>query len=365
MINRFKTKIIAGLLSRTKAFNEKHRGMARFATGFTLFLIILISIIFIIPEMFTAGEPGKMTVGKRVLGAIVAVALVVVIVKTHVWAPGDASEVKSDSQEIIDTMTVDDISAGTGNTSETEVQVISGETSEAEEQVVPEEETSSEEETTSNTEASINDSDDVSALATTNQSPTKEWDTCDVDLAPMMEQYPETVGWIYFEDGHISYPIMQGDDNEKYRWVGFNGFDSETGAIFLDSRSASDFSDPNSIVYGHNMKNRSMFGTLRDYREDPQYYNGHEYFQIITPNRKYRYLIFCYMDVPNNYVIYDYVSDASLEFVKDAEAVRRKSYMDSEFPVNADSNVVTLSTCSDQDDLRFVILGVKVDETEY
>ena len=71
------------------------------------------------------------------------------------------------------------------------------------------------------------------------------------------------------------------------------------------------------------------------------------------------------LDVPETYVLYDYVAEAALEFVKDAEPVRIKSYMDSEIPVTKDSKVVTLSTCTKKDDLQFVVLGVLVEESDH
>ncbi len=182
------------------------------------------------------------------------------------------------------------------------------------------------------------------------------------ELASFLEQYPEAVGWIYMEGGEISYPIMHCDNNEKYLTTDFEGKPAEAGSIFLDSRSAADFTDSNSIIYGHNMKDKTMFGNLRRYREDPNYYTNNQYFAILTGNKVYKYKIFAYMDVPKDYEIYNYVGEASKAFVANAEPVRLKSYMDSEYPVNADSKVVTLSTCSDCDELRFVILGVLVQE---
>ncbi|WP_049945934.1 class B sortase [Butyrivibrio sp. LC3010] len=188
-----------------------------------------------------------------------------------------------------------------------------------------------------------------------------DWEPCDVDLTSLKDEYPETVGWLFIENTSISYPIMQGSDNEKYLNIGYTGEEANTGAIFLDYRSAEDFNDSNSIIYGHNMKDKSMFGKLRDYRESKEYYNDHQYFQIITPDAEYRYKVFAYMDVPNDSVIYDYTGEEAKAFVADAEPVRIKSYMDSEIPVNKDDKVVILSTCTSQDDLRFVVLGVLVD----
>lgn len=227
--------------------------------------------------------------------------------------------------------------------------------------------TSSETETTTesaSTEPAANDSA-TTETATASEGTQTTMPGADInvpELASFLEQYPEAVGWIYMEGGEISYPIMHCDNNEKYLTTDFEGKPAEAGSIFLDSRSAADFTDSNSIIYGHNMKDKTMFGNLRRYREDPNYYTNNQYFAILAGNKVYKYKIFAYMDVPKDYEIYNYVGEASKAFVANAEPVRLKSYMDSEYPVNADSKVVTLSTCSDCDELRFVILGVLVQE---
>ncbi|WP_155829395.1 class B sortase [Butyrivibrio sp. XPD2002] len=259
--------------------------------------------------------------------------------------------------------------ANAGNTEEETTAAVSdnnAEADEAEETVEAVENTDSEQENdvadaepeNKDEEATENSEEDNSS---DNSSDDNKLYAMDEYLEKLKNEYHDAVGWLYFEDGSISYPIMQGEDNEKYLTYGYDGNPADTGAIFLDYRSAADFSDSNSIVYGHNMKNRTMFGTLRNFRYDKNYYNDHQYFYIITEDNLYKYEIFAYMDVPNDYVIYDYVGEKSKEFVADAEPVRLKSYMDSEIPVNESKKVVTLSTCTSKDQLRFVVLGVLVD----
>ncbi|WP_185752653.1 class B sortase [Butyrivibrio sp. AE2032] len=332
-IDRCKGDLITKLMLGVRGFNQKHRQCAKVATFFALFLIVIISALFGI-----AGGIWSLVrlliSDKRKIG--IALAVVLILGTTVMQLAGPTARA-------VDTMPLPEY------TQAAEVQ----EEAMAEAtvcQMVQEE--------AAMKEASA----EVAAQPEVSRKATKEWNTLDVDLSSFAKDYPETVGWVYFGDGHISYPIMQGEDNSKYRVLGYDGEEARTGAVFLDYRSSADFSDSNSIIYGHNMKDRSMFGSLRDYREDPRYYDTHQYFQIITPEKSYRYLIFAYMDVPENYVIYDYVGDASKVFVEDAEPVRRKSYMDSEIPVNESKKVVTLSTCTDKDELQFVVLGVMVDE---
>ena len=83
-----------------------------------------------------------------------------------------------------------------------------------------------------------------------------------VDLAALRTQNPDTVGWIILPDSKINYPIVKSKDNTEYLTTTFEGQTANSGAIFLDMYCASDFSNDNSIIYGHNMKNGSMFRAL-------------------------------------------------------------------------------------------------------
>ena len=318
-------------MNRARSFNEKHRGMAKATTVAALSLVVIVSILFQIVSLIVDLYMVVFGTWKKKLAALMVAVLILAVVIAMNW---DFSNVQHDVNTSSYTTEVEE-------TAKTSI--------------------AQEPEQTEASSVSEPESTDDQTQAISASEPTKDWNTSGVDLNTVIAQFPETVAWIYFEDGHISYPIMQADDNEKYVHVDENGEDSRTGAIFLDSRSAADFSDSNSIVYGHNMKDRTMFGSLRDYREDPHYYDDHQYFQIITPQQTLRYLIFEYMDVPENDVMYDYVGEAALEFVKDAEPIRRRSYMDSEIIVDETKRVVTLSTCTAKDERQFLVMGVLVD----
>lgn len=84
----------------------------------------------------------------------------------------------------------------------------------------------------------------------------------------------DCVAWFEFTDTDIAYPIMQGEDNSEYLNKNAYGEYSLAGAIFLDSRNNKDFSDTYSIIYGHHMENRFMFGALDDFN-DEEFFNEH------------------------------------------------------------------------------------------
>jgi SrtB family sortase len=177
-----------------------------------------------------------------------------------------------------------------------------------------------------------------------------------------VQRYTDTVGWLYFEDERLSYPIMRSNDNDKYAVDDYAGNESETGAIFLDFRCDPEFTDSNSIIYGHNMRNRTMFGALRIYKEDLSFLDQHKYFQIRTSNGISRYMIFAFMDVPKDSYIYDVYGKNPSNMREYLDTIEYKTYIDTGIEPTVDDQIVMLSTCTKSDDLYFVMFAVKVDE---
>lgn len=194
----------------------------------------------------------------------------------------------------------------------------------------------------------------------------KTWkDLIDVDMAGLREQNEDIVGWIYFENEDISYPVLNSGDNTTYLRKAYTGEKVQAGSIFMDGSNSRDFSDAHTIIYGHNMKNLSMFGRLKYYEEDSEYITGHEYFQIITENKKYRYKIFSYKIVAGNsdiYAIYEKGDQGFEDFIENV--LKKGGYLDNEADINDKDYVITLSTCTN-DDNRLVVSAVRCDEAKY
>ena len=102
------------------------------------------------------------------------------------------------------------------------------------------------------------------------------------------------VGWIYIPVLELSYPEVQGEDNTHYLHYTYEGTANSCGSIFLDSETAADMSDRNSFVYGHNMRNGSMFGSLKKFRKDPYLAESNPYIYYYTEDHAYKYKIFAY-----------------------------------------------------------------------
>jgi sortase B len=178
-----------------------------------------------------------------------------------------------------------------------------------------------------------------------------------VDFAVLQAQNPDIVGWIYSEGTVINYPILQGEDNQQYLRRLYDGTKSTLGSIFLDFRNLSDFSDLNSLVYGHNIRSGQMFASLSDYR-DQAYYEEHPVIWLLTPDKDYRIDLLAGLVVPSDsevYEIYSYPEEllAGLEYVC-SESTFDPGVVDLE----AVERIVTLSTCSyDYNDARYVVIG--------
>ena len=186
-----------------------------------------------------------------------------------------------------------------------------------------------------------------------------------VNMKGLKEKNNEIIGWLFFENEDISYPILRSEDNEKYYRTAYDNTKTTAGSIFMESLNTPDFSDLHTIIYGHNMKNLSMFGKLKYYKENDDYYDSHKYFQIIMPDRKYRYEVIAYKDVDAEgdfYTIYKKGSKDFKNFIEDK--ILKGSLINNNVELNDDSQIVSLSTCTASDEKRFAVSAVKIDERE-
>ena len=183
-----------------------------------------------------------------------------------------------------------------------------------------------------------------------------------VDFDSLKAINPDVIGWIQIEGTSISYPIMKGTDNEYYLKHTFEGNYNAAGSIFIDYTNNSNFEDCNTIIYGHNMRNTTMFGDLKRYKNDEGFYEKNQFFNVYTADKVYRYQIFSYYDVDEDSDIYTvgYGADDSWQAMIDKMVA--SSMKDTGIHPTKEDKVVTLSTCSKAGETkRFVVHGVLVD----
>jgi len=201
----------------------------------------------------------------------------------------------------------------------------------------------------------------------------KIWDSqptapISIDFASLKSINDDVIGWIYMEAlPQISYPVVQGEDNNTYLHQTYEKNYNFAGTIFIDYENKRDFSDCNTLVYGHNMKNGSMFGMLKKYRADETLYNTSKYFWILTPEKNYRYEIIAAYTTSVNSETYTLFKGPGSEFLE----YEKKMFQNSEIQTDASAEdadvkdkIVTLSTCTGNQATRFVVQGKRVNAVD-
>lgn len=182
----------------------------------------------------------------------------------------------------------------------------------------------------------------------------------EIDFAALQAENEDIIGWIYCGDTPVNYPVVQGTDNTYYLKHSFDGTYNKHGAIFMDAENSGDFSDYNSIIYGHHRKDNSMFAPLLNWA-DQDYFEAHPVMWILTPDQDYRvelfsgYLTSAFSD---SYIIFKEPCEAYDDYVRARKAV---SDFRAEAEVPEDARCIMLSTCAyDFRDARYILHGVLI-----
>ncbi len=186
----------------------------------------------------------------------------------------------------------------------------------------------------------------------------------DIDFAELHKINPDVVGWIDFDEpSKISYPVLHAEDNDKYLRRTIEGKPNTAGCLFVDMNNAGDFSDQNTFIYGHNMRNGSMFGQLKKYKAE-DFCKENPYFYIYTPDgkqNKYQIFAVCIVEDTSDTYIKHYADEEA--FANYIKYIRGLSRYDVDVEVTPQSQIVSLSTCTNVTKTqRLVVHGVKVEE---
>lgn len=165
------------------------------------------------------------------------------------------------------------------------------------------------------------------------------------DLNALREVNPDVVGWIWIPDTYINYPLMQGEDNEYYLNNTWNQNPSAYGSIYLESMNSPELTDFNTIIYGHNMNNGSMFATLQNYA-GAYYRKQFPYVYIATDAGVYRYEIFSTYKASVDSITYQ----LSFNQQETREAFIQAALENAEYDIGivpeTTDRIITLSTCT-------------------
>ena len=175
-----------------------------------------------------------------------------------------------------------------------------------------------------------------------------------IDFSVLKQENEEIVGWIYAENTPINYPVLQSFDNEFYLHRLTNGEYNVAGSIFMDYRNNANLEDNNTILYGHNMKNDTMFGSLQEYK-DQAYFEEHQDMYYFTPEHSYLVKLFAGFTISVNSDIYN-MEIMGLETIQN---FKEKSDFDADVTIGKEDKIITLSTCAyEYDGARYVVIGI-------
>lgn len=171
----------------------------------------------------------------------------------------------------------------------------------------------------------------------------------DIDVDALSKINEDFVGWIYYEPLELSYPIVRGTDNDYYTHYTFENEKNSSGAIFLDFLNKPDFSHFNTIIYGHNMRNGTMFGSLKKLLNDNTIVEEDPYLYVFTEDQVMMYEIFALYVTKDSSHTYDLTQTAEeqqqyVEYIKETADYYRE-LPELETPLAEKTKLVTLSTC--------------------
>ena len=178
-----------------------------------------------------------------------------------------------------------------------------------------------------------------------------------VDFKVLKNQNQDIIAWLYSQDTPINYPIVQANDNDYYLRRLIDGTYNQAGTLFIDYRNNSDFNDYKTIVYGHNMKNETMFGTLINYTNQ-EYYDEHKEMYLLTENKNFKIELIAGYTTSNESNIYTLPTTININEELLQTAIRNSTFK-SEVKVTTQDKIIVMSTCSyDYENARYVLLGV-------
>ena len=176
-----------------------------------------------------------------------------------------------------------------------------------------------------------------------------------IDFDALREINPDVIGWLYYEDTVIDYPVVQGENNEVYLSMLFDRTWGGCGTLFADCITEAPFKQFNTIVYGHHMKDGTMFACLKELR-DPEYCKKHPKLELSTPEGRFDLEIWAFLNETADSKIY--TTNIEGEENKQAYLDLTENLADYTTDVNVttEDRLVMLSTCAYEfEDARYII----------
>ena len=170
----------------------------------------------------------------------------------------------------------------------------------------------------------------------------------EINIAALREENEDVLGWIRIPDTRIDYPLLQGEDNDFYLKHTWQKQRNSVGSIFLEHLNRPDLTDFNTIVYGHNMRDKSMFGQLDNYSIEG-FWETHPYVYIAIDSGVYRYEVFAFLQAPVDSVTYSIRPQRDDTKQKFIDYSMEHTWIDTGVRPVITDRILTLSTCTGRD----------------
>ncbi len=181
-----------------------------------------------------------------------------------------------------------------------------------------------------------------------------------IDFKALKEKNSDTIGWLKVKGTNIEYVVVKGTDNDYYLSHNFEKQKNSAGWIFADYRNKFDYTDYNTVIYGHNMKNDSMFGTLKNALKEDWYNNeDNRHIILVTEKGAFTYEVFSvYEEKASDYPIQTGFSNDN-EYLNFLNTIKDKSIKDFNIELSAEKSIITLSTCGNNNKNRVILHAIK------
>ena len=184
-----------------------------------------------------------------------------------------------------------------------------------------------------------------------------------IDFNALKEKNSDTVAWLKVGNTNIEFPVVQSRDNDFYLSHSFDKNYNSAGWIFMDYTNKNYYADKNVVIYGHNRRDGSMFGTLKNVlSEEWQNNKENSIIPFITEKEEAKYQVFSVYKIEKEdyYITTNFKNDK--EYQTFIDKIKTRSVKDFGVKVTSDDNILTLSTCADNNNYRVVLHAKKIVE---
>lgn len=202
--------------------------------------------------------------------------------------------------------------------------------------------------------------EEISQFVTVDETKENDEEKYVIDFEKLKEKNSDTVAWLKVKGTDIEYPVVKTTNNDYYLTHNFNKEYNLAGWIFADYKNKLDGTDKNLVIYGHNMRDNSMFGSLKNIIDEEWYNNeDNRYIALITEDQTQIYEVFSVYQIEKEDYYIQTNFNNEMEFEKFVETLKQRSKKDFNVDISSEDDILTLSTCANNNKYRIVLHAKK------